>query len=76
MKFELSEPVVDLIRTLLRDSIQGFWDDPGGLSKEEVIEEVDAFKQACSEMGLNFESVLISETTDYERNRIQNIIEG
>ena len=73
----LSEKEYHLFQNIIRNKIQCLYDDNSGFdSIQELRERLNFYKMLCQKLDLNFDQVVIEESTECERKDIQKELDG
>ena len=66
---------VEYLETLLGNDIQCLYDDPGNVP---IIVQgmVRTQRSLCMKLGLNYEKMVQEEATEFERQRVANLLKG
>lgn len=73
---KVSAPTLQIVRSLLEERIQAFFDDPYSVCEDNRQINIyhGQLRAACEELGIDWNNVLRRETTENERRRMWTIL--
>ena len=76
----ISEETWEFAREQCRSAIQNFYDDPIGVSGDDdavvVGEAYDFYRRLADDLDVDFDDVLSSEVSGYEKRRVDSLRNG